>query len=77
MTDRRYTQRGTYQWPNDNWGWIAAALVGAFMLGGVAVESYGGPPRVASFLEDATTGQSTRPSANAMAPAPPALRPLN
>jgi hypothetical protein len=77
MTDRRSPQRGTYEWPNDNWGWIAAALVGVFMLGGVAVENYGGHSRAASFLEDATTGQSTRPPANAVAPALPAPRPVN
>ena len=37
MTDRSSLGRGTYEWPNDNWAWIAAALVGVFILGGVAV----------------------------------------
>jgi hypothetical protein len=69
MTDRRSLARGTYEWPNDNWGWIAAALVGLFMLGGVAVGNYGDRPRAASVLEDATTGQSTRPPASPVAPA--------
>jgi hypothetical protein len=86
MTDRSYLERGTYEWPNDNWGWIAAALVGLFMLGGAAVQSYGDhsrtasfledpTPRTASFLEDATTGQSTRPPASSVTPALPAPRP--
>ena len=60
MTDRRYLERGPYEWPNDNWGWMAAALVGLVILGGVAVGSYGDRPRTASLPDDATTGQSTR-----------------
>ena len=64
MTDRSSLERGTYEWPNDNWGWIAAALVGVFILGGVAVVSYRDHPRTASLADDATTGQSTRPPAN-------------
>jgi hypothetical protein len=75
MTDRKYLDQQTYEWPNDNWGWIAAALVGFFMLAVVAVGSNGDRPRLASADEDATTGQSTRPSASSVAPAPPALRP--
>ncbi len=75
MTDRRHLERGTYEWDNDNWGWIAAALVGLFILGGVAVGKYGDRPRTASVIEDATTGQSTRPPANSVVPALPAPRP--
>jgi hypothetical protein len=75
MTDRTHFERGTYEWPNDNSVWIAAALVGLFILGGVAVGSYGDRPRTASLLDDATTGQSTRPPANPEALALPAPRP--
>jgi hypothetical protein len=75
MTNRRYLDQHTYEWPNDNWGWIAAALVGLFMLGAVAVGSNGDRPRLASAREDATTGQSTRPPASSVAPAPSAPRP--
>jgi hypothetical protein len=71
MTDRSSVERGTYEWPNDNWGWIAAALVGVFILGGVAVGNYRDHPRTASLADDATTGRSTRPTANPVVPALP------
>ena len=74
MTDRRYLERRTYEWPNDNWGWIAAAFVGLLILGGVAVGRYGDRPLTASLPDDATTGQSIRPAANPVTSALPAPR---
>ncbi len=70
MTGRSDLERRTYEWPNDNWGWSAAALVGLLILGGVALGGrYDDHPRTASLPDDATTGQRTRPPAQAVAPA--------
>jgi predicted small integral membrane protein len=66
MTDPRdYEARPMlrHSWYDYSWDWAMASLFVLVILAGIAVWTFADPPRTAAILDDATTGQSIRPSA--------------
>ena len=52
-----------HSWYDDSWDWAVVSFFVLVLLAGIAVWGYAGtPPHTAALIDDATTGQSTRPS---------------
>ena len=49
-------------WYDYNWDWAIILVLALVLLAGVALWTYGDHPQTAAISDDATTGQSTRPS---------------
>jgi hypothetical protein len=49
-------------WYDYSWDWAMASLFALVVLAGIALWTYADHPQTAAILDDATTGQSTRPS---------------
>jgi hypothetical protein len=49
-------------WYDYNWDWALISLLALVLLAGIVLWTYADHPQTAVVLDDATTGQSTRPS---------------
>jgi hypothetical protein len=50
------------RWDDYNWDWALISLFALVLLAGVVLWTYADRPQTAAIPDDATTGQSTRPS---------------
>jgi hypothetical protein len=61
MTDpRHFETRPNRSWYDYSWDWALVSLFALVLLAGIALWTY--HPQTAAIPDDATTGQSSRPS---------------